>query len=219
MPVASTQNLVIPDETSSTTIRTKSQMPLHRPAKVKYSSHRPMFAQKTCAGPAEYNRAICNHDSTVVLGAIVDPYMPIHIATGILPSTTLKLPQWVIDQTLKKLRVLLRGGPVLSRGDLVGVETTDAWRPPMNKTVAEAEVAPLTTHGEWSWLQPVVSDYAEGGADDEYLPSFVPYNLKQAPADYPLQPGPHTILEGFYKFGLQDMKDKGSLELGKPPAQ
>jgi hypothetical protein len=73
---------------------------------------------------AAYHRDIWNHPSTVVLGAIVDPYQPFHIATGILPSTTLKLPQWIIDQTLKKLRILLRGGPVPTRPDLPGIDTS-----------------------------------------------------------------------------------------------
>ncbi|KAM0451885.1 hypothetical protein ACHAO4_005842 [Trichoderma viride] len=168
--------------------------------------------------PAGYQRAICNHPSTVILGAIIDPFMPVHIATGILPTTTLKLPQWIIDQTLKKLRVLLRGGPVLTRGDLPGIETdADSWeQPPMNQTTAEACVPALTDKGEWSWLQPVVPDYAEPGDDDVYLPKFVPYNLKAAPSDYPLEMGPHTVLEGFYKYGLFEMKDKGKLVAGKP---
>ncbi|KAI0459610.1 hypothetical protein F5B21DRAFT_525032, partial [Xylaria acuta] len=43
--------------------------------------------------PAAHQRATCNHPSTIILGAAIDPYMPIHIATGILPSKTLKLPQ------------------------------------------------------------------------------------------------------------------------------
>ncbi|KAL7951343.1 hypothetical protein V8C42DRAFT_356670 [Trichoderma barbatum] len=171
--------------------------------------------------PAGYQRAICNHPSIVILGAIIDPYMPVHIATGILPSTALKLPQWIIDQTLKKLRLLLRGGPVLTRGDLPGAETSAASseQPPLNQTTAEAYVLALTDKGEWSWLQPVVPEYAEPGDDDVYLPKFVPYNLKAAPSDYLLEMGPHTVLEGFYKYGLFEMKDNAKLFADQPPAE
>lgn len=171
--------------------------------------------------PAGYQRAMCNHPSTVILGAIIDPYMPVHIATGILPSTTLKLPQWVIDQTLKKLRLLLRGGPILTRGDLPDAElSADSWKQqPMNQPMAEACVPALTDKGEWSWLQPIVPDYAEEREDDSYLPKFIPYNLKAAPAEYPLEMGPHTVLEGFYKYGLFEMKDGGKLLAGHPPEE
>ncbi|KAI0126359.1 hypothetical protein BJ170DRAFT_403141 [Xylariales sp. AK1849] len=181
----------------------------------------PLHVDPTAAfndDPAAYQRAICNHPSTVILGAIIDPYMPVHIATGILPSTTLKLSQWIVDKTLKKLRLLLRGGPVLTRGDLPGIEASaDSWKqPPLNQTTAEACVPALTDKGEWSWLQPVVPDYAEPGDDDVFLPRFVPYCLKTAPSDYPLEMGPHTVLEGFYKYGLLEMKDNSTLCAGKP---
>ncbi|KAF5555347.1 hypothetical protein FMEXI_1518 [Fusarium mexicanum] len=166
---------------------------------------------------AAYHRGIWNHPSTVVLGAIVDPYQPVHIATGILPSTTLKLPQWIIDQTLKKLRILLRGGPVLTRSDLPGIDTSlDSWKKPMNQTTAEACIPALTDKGEWSWLQPNLAPYTLPGDDDEYLPQFVPYNLKSAPSDYPLEMGPHTVLEGFYKFELSQMKPNAELRAGNP---
>ncbi|KAI9151224.1 hypothetical protein HJFPF1_08423 [Paramyrothecium foliicola] len=167
---------------------------------------------------AGYQNALNNHPSTVILGAIVDPYMPINIATGILPSRTLKLPQWAVDQTLKKLRILLRGGPVLTRGDLPGIDAVrEPWVPPMNDIKAEAYLSALTDKGEWSWLQPSVSAYAEQGGDDELLPRFVPYNLKEAPSDYPMQMGPHTVVEGFYKYNLLQMNADGRLLAGKPP--
>ncbi|CAJ0550011.1 Ff.00g099410.m01.CDS01 [Fusarium sp. VM40] len=169
--------------------------------------------QHSCRLPSRY----LNHPSTVVLGAIVNPYQPVHIATGILPSTTLKLPQWIIDQTIKKLRILLRGGPVLTRSDLPGIDTSlDSWKKPMNQTTAEACIPALTDKGEWSWLQPNLSAYTVPGDEDEYLPQFVPYNLKSASSDYPLEMGPHTVLEGFYKFELSQMKSKAELRLGNP---
>jgi hypothetical protein len=168
--------------------------------------------------PAAYQRALCNHPATVILGAIVDPYMPVHVATGILPSTTLKLPQWSIDQTLRKLRVLLRGGPVLTRGDLPDVDVaggsweahTSAAAAKEKKPAAEACLPALTEHGEWSWLQPVVPSHVELDNEDVYLPKFLPYSLKTAPADYPLETGPHTVLEGFYKYDLLEKEKPAS---------
>ncbi|PKK52376.1 hypothetical protein CI102_4029 [Trichoderma harzianum] len=43
--------------------------------------------------PAEYQKAMCNHTSTVILSVIIDLYMPMHITTDILPSAALKLHQ------------------------------------------------------------------------------------------------------------------------------
>ncbi|KAF3059055.1 hypothetical protein CFAM422_011598, partial [Trichoderma lentiforme] len=85
----------------------------------------------------------------------------VHIATGILPSTTLKLPQWVIDLTLGKFCLILRGGPALTRSDLLGAETTATlWEQPTpSQTTAEACVPALTDKGAWSWrLLPLVLD-------------------------------------------------------------
>ncbi|EHK23404.1 uncharacterized protein TRIVIDRAFT_220675 [Trichoderma virens Gv29-8] len=97
--------------------------------------------------------------------------MPVHMATSILPSTTLKLPQWIIDQALKKLRLLLRGDPVLTRGDLPGAETTAAsWeQPPLNQTTAESCVPASAHNGKWPCLQPAVPEYAETGDNNVYL--------------------------------------------------
>lgn len=117
--------------------------------------------------------------------------------------------------------LLMRGGPVLTRGDLPGADALadDIHRAPRSDAVPEAHIEPLTDKGEWSWLEPTVPDYARGDEEEEELPSFVPYSLKAGSADYPLQMGPHTVLEGFYKFGLRESGSKhGELRTKKPPA-
>ncbi|KAK3364723.1 hypothetical protein B0T25DRAFT_576924 [Lasiosphaeria hispida] len=75
--------------------------------------------------------------------------------------------------------------------------------------------------GGWGWLQPILDDRC---VDD--VPVFVPYNLVSgggtnaaaAAAEYPLQIGPHTCLEGFYKLGLLDMETSQANLLPEKPA-
>ena len=167
--------------------------------------------------PASYTRALHNHRDTCILGAIIDPFQPVHLATGILPSSTLSLPSWVVGRTLKGLRLLFRGGPLLTRSDLEGADEPSGGgeayaRPPANQTRHEAHIPPITDGGSWGWLQPVLGD---GATDD--VPTFLPYDLKEVAAEYPLEAGPHTILEGFYKFDMPDLGEGGKYSTGTRP--
>jgi hypothetical protein len=178
---------------------------------------------------------MCNHPAALVISCLIDPSQPVRIATGIQPTASLALPRWVVSRTLARLRLLFRGGPMLIRGDLAD---EDNWARPLNETerfapgiVPLTEAAPAPTRGAgadakkpavggWGWLQPLLDDRC---VDD--VPVYVPYNLVSgggtnaaaAAAEYPLQMGPHTCLEGFYKLGLLDMEaGQGNLLPEKP---
>jgi hypothetical protein len=203
------------------------------------SSHRLFLSPHHVAAsahpdPAAYSRAMCNHPAALVISCLIDPSQPVRIATGIQPTASLALPRWVVSRTLARLRLLFRGGPMLIRGDLAD---EDNWARPLNETerfapgiVPLTEAAPAPTRGGadakkpavggWGWLQPLLDDRC---VDD--VPVYVPYNLVSgggtnaaaAAAEYPLQMGPHTCLEGFYKLGLLDMEaGQGNLLPEKP---
>ncbi|KAI1140722.1 hypothetical protein F5Y05DRAFT_284150 [Hypoxylon sp. FL0543] len=144
--------------------------------------------------PVKYFEAWASEAATTVVGAIIDPFQPVHFASGILPLSTLTLPPWIVDDALKKMRMLFRGGPLMLQGDLPRGAAGEEFKP-LSETTLEVGIPPVTDDGNWSWLQPV--------AEPSYQTRFAPYNLKSVAADYPLMDGPHTCLEGFYKFGLR----------------
>ena len=209
--------------------------------------------------PASYSRAVCNHKDAFVISCLIDPGQPVRAVTGILPTTSVELPRWIISRTLARLRLLFRGGPMLIRGDLAG---EDDWDRPLNETdrlapgiMPLSDITPTTAQaaalrpsppvvgpvapvglpgtmktdaggiksgeGGWGWLQPILDDRT---VDD--VPVFVPYNLVSsggtnaaaAAAEYPLQMGPHTCLEGFYKLGLLDIGTPDANLLPEKPA-
>ncbi|KAM7195151.1 hypothetical protein V8F33_006825 [Rhypophila sp. PSN 637] len=203
-------------------------------------SHSPVYISPFHVDPSEhpndppaYTRQICNHPSAVILGAIIDPFQPVHIATGILPPTTLKLNSWAVTRTLERLRLVFRGGPLLAAGDLVGLDPDQDTSVPQDPSKPrEAHVPSIAEGGagggDWTWLQPLIqsssqpqseqttTDVVTAGSGEPTTPVFVPYNVKGEPAaEYPLPLGPHTVLEGFYKFGLRDMDLDGRLVPGK----
>ncbi|KAK7420244.1 hypothetical protein QQX98_002899 [Neonectria punicea] len=185
-------------------------------------SQNPLYLSPSYHDPVELSSAMeysysqfNDPTSCVIIGAIVDPFQPIHVASGILPESTVKLPSWIASQTLQRMRLLFRGGPMLFAGDL---PSEDDWSRPLNQTEREVAVPPVATNagggGEngatWSWLQPVID-----GDSIEDLPTFVPYNIRETAvpsagpgtsAEWPPPLGPHTCLEGFYKFGLKDIE-------------
>ncbi|KAF5973144.1 hypothetical protein FCOIX_8932 [Fusarium coicis] len=144
--------------------------------------------------PEKYFKAWASEDKTTVVGAIIDPFQPIHFASGILPLSTLTLPPWIVEDALKKMRMLFRGGPLMLQADLPQGKEGEEFNP-LKETTLEVAVPPVTDDGNWSWLQHI---YEPG-----YQTRLAPYNLKSVAADYPLMEGPHTCLEWFYKFGLR----------------
>lgn len=202
-------------------------------------THSPIYISPFHVDPSDYPhdapayaRDLCNHPSAVVLGAIIDPFQPVHIATGILPPTTLKLAPWAVTRTLERLRLVFRGGPLLAAGDLDGIDDDDQDEDlgggatnPQDRTRHEAHVPTIAEGGagggDWTWLQPLLQSSAQHGGGEgatNEMPVFVPYEVKGEPAaQYPLPLGPHTVLEGFYKFGLRDMDLGGKLLPGRTP--
>ncbi|KAF5672644.1 hypothetical protein FCIRC_8347 [Fusarium circinatum] len=164
---------------------------------------KPCFVDRTDPAfddPEKYLKAWASEDMTTVVGAIIDPFQPVHIASGTLPLSTLTLPSWIVDDALKKMRMLFRGGPLMLQADLPQIKEGEEFKT-LKETTLEVGVPPVTDDGNWSWLQPI--------AEPGYQTRPAPYNLNSVAADYPLMEGPHTCLEGFYKFGLKETEEEG----------
>ncbi|KAF4957913.1 hypothetical protein FGADI_2742 [Fusarium gaditjirri] len=92
---------------------------------------------------------------------LVDIFHPVKAQTGVLPPSSLALPDWAVQQALRKIRLCYRAGPFLFQED-----------PLKSLNVARAEDAPaagagihvpVLPYGKWSWLQPYIVD-----GDKEY---------------------------------------------------
>jgi hypothetical protein len=59
-----------------------------------------------------YRKAIASSYNSVFT-VLVDPFLPIHVRTGILPVVTAQLSGAIVDREIKRLGVWLKGGPIL----------------------------------------------------------------------------------------------------------
>lgn len=110
-----------------------------------------------------------------VFGAILDPFSPVHIYSGLLlPVATLTLPEWTVEEAMKKMTAFIRAGPVLvtrdvpieiARGGVLGDRYTRGWRStgPETTQASPDETPPSSVQvggpagqgrEKWRWLQP-----------------------------------------------------------------
>lgn len=60
-----------------------------------------------------------HHDDKLrVLGLLMDPFLPVHAFSGILPTRPLQLPRWSVEQALKKMTAFWHAGPLLATKDV-----------------------------------------------------------------------------------------------------
>jgi hypothetical protein len=77
--------------------------------------HTPYWASCGHKGDAH----LFNHDARLqVHGLLIDPFLPVHAYTAILPNSSLKLPQWSVENALKKMTAFWRAGPLLVAPDV-----------------------------------------------------------------------------------------------------
>ncbi|KAL8692919.1 MAG: hypothetical protein Q9218_002145 [Villophora microphyllina] len=75
-----------------------------------------------------------------VFGAIMDPFLPVHAYSVILPNKTIKLPDWTVQEALKKINAFWRIGPMLVAADVPS--TYDPTRALDTNSVALEVVSP-----------------------------------------------------------------------------
>ncbi|KAF5539409.1 hypothetical protein FMEXI_8898 [Fusarium mexicanum] len=105
-----------------------------------------------------------------IIAVMVDPFLPVHVRSAILPVTSAKLDGAVVNSELQRLGVWLQTGPVLigARGadpvaDVKGLATTQtAGADVLAPTSAQPSLrVPVFTAGqagggtEWKWVQPM----------------------------------------------------------------
>ena len=79
-----------------------------------YPLHTPYWT-----APQNATEPLDRHDDKLqVLGMLVDPFLPVHAFSGILPTQTLTLPPWTVERALKAMTAFWRAGPLLTPVDV-----------------------------------------------------------------------------------------------------
>lgn len=74
----------------------------------------PYFNSAGKAGDPVVNQAT----NMQVFGAIMDPFLPIHAYSVILPNKAISLPNWTVQEALRKINAFWRVGPMLVATDM-----------------------------------------------------------------------------------------------------
>ena len=129
-----------------------------------------------------------------VFTAIIDAFQPIHIFSGILPMQKLQIPPWILEQTLKKMVIVFRAGPLLIPGDIptpAAIETATSAASDKNPNVTRAHIkipVDAPSAGNWRWIQPV--------RDNKGNHSYQNFHTKTMDRSFHLPYGPLTDAEG-----------------------
>lgn len=132
-----------------------------------------------------------------VLGMLVDPFIPVHAYSSILPNSTLQLPPWTIQDAMKRMTAFFHFGPLVFTSDIPRVFTKAL---PSDYLIADKDSyldpgatvdLPVPSVTDFVWLSPYdvqgetkFSAFAVGTSDNR--PKF--------------EPGPYTALEGFLQM-------------------
>jgi hypothetical protein len=166
------------------------------------------------------------NEQLCVLGAIVDPFSPIHAYSGILPVKELVLPNWTWQAAMDKISAFFHAGPVLVVNDVPDFKESRRLKqgdlPPklVKKTKNEAGVGlPGGSLGQWTWLQPYMDRSEDnkpsagisitGGDISDRLEKFMALAIDPVDEAAHSERGPYTALEGYLQMasGAVDKKD------------
>ncbi|MCJ1399330.1 hypothetical protein MMC11_002532 [Xylographa trunciseda] len=138
----------------------------------------------------------------VPFGALIDPFLPVHAYTGILPTAALRLPTWTWESALKKMVTFFHVGPLIVVKDVPpppapgkedeGNETVLVEDPVPPPPLSSGVQIPSLAVADWAWLQPYAQNVGE--------PNFVSLDLSKATDRPTLEKGPYTAIEGYLKM-------------------
>ncbi|KAK6511889.1 hypothetical protein TWF481_000793 [Arthrobotrys musiformis] len=187
--------------------------PIHPPGVLNHIEHltcvssmpkmRPYHINPTHHSPQDFRYL---HDNMLqVFAMIIDPFSTITGYSGILPPKQLQLPPWTVEEAMKKMKPMIRVGPVLIPGALPdtselqiasvgGKGPTDSGQTQDSSDVANGIPAHVPSDGDWVWLQP------KPVATDSDEVEYVEMPLTQYQTGFIPTEGPHTVIEGFLQL-------------------
>jgi len=82
--------------------------------KENYPRHTPYWqAPESASEPLE------RHDDKLrILGLLIDPFLPVHAFSAVLPTKALQLPGWTVERALKRMWAFWHAGPLLVTRDV-----------------------------------------------------------------------------------------------------
>ncbi|KAH6708473.1 hypothetical protein EV126DRAFT_456901 [Verticillium dahliae] len=166
-----------------------------------------------------------------VFGALTDPFVPLHVYSGILPVRELSLPPWTWQGALARMKAFFHAGPIIVTKDVANFDDNRELAPGVAITLPDvkheegAVGLPAVAGGDWAWLQPYYPGEAkqppaedDGGrasdgpvvppapieALERYMALPVPAEDERARFDR----GPYTALEGYLMMVGREKKSK-----------
>lgn len=136
-----------------------------------------------------------------VFGCIMDPFLPLHVYSSILPIQPLKLPDWTWEIALKTMTAFFHFGPLLLTDDVPTYDEDHRLEPDYQLTPpAKDQTVPLSaikipalSVADWSWLQPYVDEHGDPEA-------FMALGLGQLDSKPKFDKGPYTAVEGYLQM-------------------
>jgi hypothetical protein len=132
-------------------------------------------------------------------GMLVDPFTLVHAYSGFLPVTTLRLPEWALEQGLKSITAFFHLGPILMPNDAPPYDSSRVLAAGADlKNIADPPAGtspfPIPAIGvaDWAWLQP----YAIDPVSVDNI-SFNPFKLTAVADEPKLENTPYTAVEGY----------------------
>lgn len=142
-----------------------------------------------------------------VVGALVDPFVPLHAYTGILPTDALQLPAWTWQTALARMTAFFHMGPLLVTTDVPGFNQGNALAQDYDLANDATVLAgsgvgvPSLQAGKWAWLQAysVVAGGKEGGGESAQT-EYMALDMAAVDERPRFEPAPYTAVEGYMQL-------------------
>lgn len=150
-----------------------------------------------------------------ILGTLMDPYLPVHGYSGVLPMATLRLPPWPVEAAIKKMAAFFKAGPLLLMQDVPG-QYAPQYALPDGVDLKDFPVRPTPTiplaiggtAAEWHYLQPYPVAGAPG-TEEQRLYNAYP-TAPSTTTKMTLPAAPYTAVEGYLHLPGQAHHGAGS---------
>lgn len=144
-----------------------------------------------------------------VVGALMDPFAPVHSYSGILPVREVSLPAWTWQGAMAKMKAFFHMGPVVVAGEGVpprkmaeGGELTEGVVLPEDG--GKGVGLPAVPGGDWVWLQGYGPEKKKkegegevGGEEEEARERFAAVGVRGVDERARGEEGPYEALEGY----------------------
>ena len=132
---------------------------------------------------------------------LVDPFVPVHIYTALLPVKLLQLSQSAISRSLGRIRSFFKTGPIISptllppfdRSQTVAQDIVLGDSADLPSTTGTVQI-PAANLADWLWLQPYKNPQVGGG---DWKTDYNVLGLEDVPTRPGKELAPYQVTEGY----------------------